>query len=170
MIAAEAAKRDLLQKGFPVLFNRHFGHVRREPARSNGIDLDVVNAPLAGQILGESDDATLAGVIADGLKLRRGASHSRHRGDVNDFPPPLRKHEFSSGLREKECAGEVRLDHLVPMLQFHLLDGSAPGRTRIVDENVDAAEFRDCFLNNIANVLWILDVARKSQSLDAKLL
>src|SRR5215472_5344579 len=98
MIAAEAAKRNLPQKGFPVSFNCRFGHVRREPARSNSIDLDVVNAPLAGQILGEGYDATLAGVIPDGLKFRRGTPHSRHGSDVNDFPPPLRHHEFSSGL------------------------------------------------------------------------
>src|SRR6516164_1589923 len=90
VLVAEAAERNLLQKGLPVSIDRDFRHVRGKPSRSNGVHLDIVNAPFASQIPGEGDHASLASMIADGLKLRRRASHASHRGDVDNFPPTLR--------------------------------------------------------------------------------
>src|SRR5207249_9161244 len=56
MVAAKAAKRNFLQKGVPIPFDHHLGHTRGKPPRGDGVHLDVVNAPLTGQILGKGDD------------------------------------------------------------------------------------------------------------------
>src|SRR5262249_20978494 len=140
MIAAEATKGNLVQECFAISFDRHLGHVRREPSGSNGIDLDVVNSPFTCQVLSESDNPAFAGMIPDGLEFRWCASQPSHRSDVNNLSSALRHHPFPDGLREKECAGQIRLDHLVPVLQLHILDGRAPGCTSVVDNDVDPAE------------------------------
>src|SRR5215469_10970923 len=110
VIAAKAAEWNLLQEGVPISFDHYLRHARGKPARGDGVDLDVVNPPFAGQIFGKGDDAAFAGVIPNGLKFWRRTSHARYRSDVNDLPAALRHHQFSDGLRKEECAGQIRLD------------------------------------------------------------
>ena len=169
MVAAKAAERNLLQKSLPISFDRHFGHVRRKPSGGDGIHLDVVNPPFAGQIFGEGDDATFAGVIADGLEFRRCTSHPGHRSDVDNLAPALRHHEFSNGLRKEKCPGQIRVHDFVPMLQLHFLDRSAPGGARVVVENVDSTELRSRLLRNVTNLVGVLDIAGQCQRFDTKL-
>src|SRR5215472_12031198 len=85
VIVSEAAEGNLLKKGFPVSFDHHLGHVDREPSGSNGIYVDIVNPPLARQIFGEGDDAALAGVIPNGLELRRRTANAGYRGNVDNL-------------------------------------------------------------------------------------
>src|SRR5438445_13317969 len=92
MVAAKAAKRNFLQKGVPIPFDHHLGHTRGKPPRGDGVHLDVVNAPLTGQILGKGDDTAFAGVIPNGLKLRRRTSHARYSGLDNNHPAALPAH------------------------------------------------------------------------------
>src|SRR6266571_1667321 len=64
MVAAKAAKRNFLQKGVPIPFDHHLGHTRGKPPRGDGVHLDVVNAPLTGQILGKGDDTAFTKDLA----------------------------------------------------------------------------------------------------------
>src|SRR5258708_13372897 len=88
VVIAEAAQRDLTQENFPVSFDYHLRHVGWEPSRRDSVHLDVVNSPLARQIVCESDDTTFACVITDSLKFRRGAAAPSARSAVVHFPPP----------------------------------------------------------------------------------
>src|SRR5215469_5797805 len=106
VIATKAAERNLLQEGVPISFDHDLRHTRGKPARGDGVNLDVVLPPLAGQVFGKGDDAAFAGVIPNGLKLWRRTSQARYGSDVNNLPAALRHHEFSDGLRKEECAGQ----------------------------------------------------------------
>ena len=77
-------------------------------------------------------------MIADRLKLRRRAMNSGDGCDVDDFPSPGGDHDLADGLRKQKRAGEIGFDDLVPVLQFHIFHGRAPGRTGVVDEYIDA--------------------------------
>ena len=55
------------------------------------------------------------------------------------------------------------------MLEAHFLDRSAPRSAGIVDQDVEAAEFRDGLVDHCANLIRIFDVAGKSKGLDAEL-
>src|SRR5215469_796965 len=100
VFAAESSQGNSLEERFFVFFNDHSGHVRREPARCDGVDLNIVGAPLAGQVPGESDYASLTRVVTDGLKLRRRAAKAGHRGDIDDLAAALPHHEPSGSLRK----------------------------------------------------------------------
>src|SRR4029077_1601125 len=98
VLTAETSQGNLVQESVLVLFDDHPRHARGEPSRRNSINLDVVNPPLASQVLGEGNDAAFAGVIPDGLEFRRRPANARHRGDVNNLSAALRDHELSDGL------------------------------------------------------------------------
>src|SRR5580693_8202935 len=170
VVIAESPQWDFLQEIFLVSFYHDLRHVRGKPARSNRVYLNVVNAPLAGQIFGKSYHATLAGVIADSLKFRGSAVNARDGGYVDDFPAALRGHEFSGSLRKQKSARQVRLDHFVPMFETHFFDRRAPGCACIVDENIDAAELRHGRIDNSLNLGRIFHVATEGQGLHSEAL
>ncbi len=47
------------------------------------------------------------------------------------------------------------------MLESHLFDGSAPGCTGVVNQDIDPAEFGDCCVYHFLDVSWVLHVARE---------
>src|SRR5271167_2390915 len=98
MLIAESPHRDFLQELFLVSFYYDLGHVCRKPAWSNRVYLNVVDAPFAGQVFGEGNDAAFAGVVADGLKFRRSSMDARNRGNIDDFPAALGGHNLSGSL------------------------------------------------------------------------
>src|SRR5713101_735219 len=77
VLVAEALQRNLAQERLFVSLDHHLRHVRRKPARRDGVHLNIMHAPFARQVLGENDYAALAGVIPDGLKFRRRAAEPR---------------------------------------------------------------------------------------------
>src|SRR5580700_831522 len=111
--------------------------MRGKPTRCNGVDLDVVHTPFAGQVFGEGNDPTFTRVIPNGLKLRGSASQSGYRSNVDDFSAALGRHTISDSLREEEGARQICLDNLVPVLKPHFFDGGAPGCSGVIDQNID---------------------------------
>src|SRR5580704_14076952 len=97
-VIAESPQRDLLQELFFISFYHDLRHVCGKPARSDGVYLNVVDTPFAGQVPGEGNYAAFAGMVADGLKFRRSTAQARDRGDIDDLSAALGDHEFSSGL------------------------------------------------------------------------
>src|ERR1700746_648702 len=114
--------------------------MRGKPPRSNCIDLDVVNSPFAGQVLGEADDSALAGVIPNRREFWRRAAESCDRRNIDDLPAALSDHGPARCLRTKKSSSQIGLDYLVPVLQGHLLRRGAPGNSRVIDQDVDPAE------------------------------
>ena len=133
------------------MFDDPFGHMGWKPSRGDGVDLDIVRRPLAGEIFSEGDDATFAGVIADGLEFGGGSSQTRDGRDVDDLAGALRDHGFACRLTEEEGAGQVGRENSVPLVEGHVFDGSSPGDARVVDEDVEAAELGESFIDHELN-------------------
>src|SRR5260370_36953848 len=95
MFIAKTAQRNLGKEKFPVVLQHAAGHVRRKPAGSDGVDVDIVHRPFAGQVFGEADHSALAGVISNGWKCGRGATQSSHRCNIDDLSATLLDHDFS---------------------------------------------------------------------------
>src|SRR5580692_4596034 len=163
VVIAESPQRDFLQEIFLVSFYHDLGHVRGKPARSNRVYLNIMDAPFAGQVFGESNHAAFAGVVADSLKFGRSSMDAGDRGNIDDFSAALGSHELSGGLRKKKSAGQICLDHFVPMFKAHLFDGCAPRSASVVDENIDPSELRHRRVDNRLNVGGIFDVATQCQ-------
>src|SRR5216684_9247447 len=138
VLVAEALQRNLAQERLFVSLDHHLRHVRREPARRDGVHLNIMHAPFARQVLGENDYAAFAGVIPDGLKFRRRAAEPRNGSDVDNFSAPLRDHGFANGLRKQKCPGQIRLNDSVPVLQLHFFHRRTPRNAGVVNQDVDA--------------------------------
>src|ERR1700692_4590057 len=61
MLIDKTASRTLGEEEVPVVLKHLVPPVGGEPARSDGIDLDVVQRPFARQVFGETDHSSLAG-------------------------------------------------------------------------------------------------------------
>src|SRR5579864_5886193 len=150
MFIAKAPQRNVGEEQILMMLQDPIRHVCRKPAGSNCIHLNVVSRPFAGQVFGKADDSTLAGVIANGWKFRRSSTQPGHRLNINDLSRAmvrravlslaLADHDFADRLGTQKSSGQVRLNDLVPILEPHLLDGSAPGYPGVVDEYIDSAE------------------------------
>src|SRR5262252_3664762 len=127
MFVAKTPRRNMREKQFLVTLDYTIGHVRGKPARRDGVDLNVVQRPLAGQIFGEADDSTFAGVIANRGELGRSAPQPGNGGNVDDFSSTLANHDSPDGLCAEKAARQVRLDDLVPIIKPHLFHASTPG-------------------------------------------
>src|SRR5712692_9868136 len=163
LLVAEALQRNLAQERLFVSLDHHLRHVRREPARRDGVHLNIMLAPFARQVLGENDYAALAGMISDSLKLRRRASETCNRSDVDNFSAPLRNHRFAHGLRKQKCPGQIRLNDSVPVLQLHFFHRRTPRNAGVVNQDVDAPKRRERGIHHGMNVRGILDVASERQ-------
>src|SRR5713226_8574045 len=168
VLVAEALQRNLAQERLFVSLDHHLRHVRREPARRDGVHLNIMHAPFARQVLGENDDAAFAGVISDSLKLRRRAAEPGHGSDVDNFSAPLRNHRFAHGLRKQKCPGQIRLNDSVPVLQLHFFHRRTPRNAGVVNQDVDAPKRRERGIHHCMNVRGILDVASQRQCFHAQ--
>src|SRR5581483_10591898 len=124
----------------------------------------------AGEIFRKSNHPALAGVITDRRQFRRRAPQAAHRSNIDDLPALLLEHDLPHGLRAKKRTREVGFDHLVPVLQLHVLNRRAPRGARVVDQNVDAAELRDYIVRKLLHVGGIFYVATEGERLDPELL
>src|SRR5580704_10517415 len=104
IVAAETVKRNLFQQGLLTVLENPVRHVRGKPARSDGVDLNIVLRPFARQIFGEGDDPAFTGVVADRLYIRGSPTQARDRGHVDDLAVSLPDHGFARGLREQESS------------------------------------------------------------------
>src|ERR1700731_4302754 len=177
MFIAKTPQRNAGEKKLLMVLQDAIRHVCGKPARSDRIYLNVVTCPFAGQVFGKTDDSTLTGVIANGWKFRRSPSQSSHGRNVNDFSSAvltpafaLADHDFADRLGAQKSSGQVRLDDLVPILEPHLLDGSAPGYSRVIDEYIDSPELGEGRFHHLLNTVRVLDIAAKSNGFDAELL
>ena len=126
--------------------------------------------PLAGEVLGEGYYATFAGVIPDRLHgFRRSAAQARDRGDVDDLASSsLRDHHFARRLGAQERSRKVGFEYFVPVLDRHLLDGSAPGNAGVVDENIDSAQLSDGCVHGLQHARSLFYIATERDRADAK--
>src|ERR1700730_15237937 len=66
---------------------------------------------------------------------------STNRGDVDHSTFTLRKKRLAcNGFGEQEHTGDVEVENLVPPSKWILFGRSSPGRTGIVDQDIDPAE------------------------------
>mmetsp|Transcript_5647 Transcript_5647/g.14126 ORF Transcript_5647/g.14126 Transcript_5647/m.14126 type:complete len:305 (+) Transcript_5647:41-955(+) len=91
-------------------------HVRGDETWRNGIARDVSSTVLPRNCLGERDDASLGSSV---VRLPGVAGDSDDGGDVDDPPLPLLAHDFGGRLSGIKDSGEVRVDHLLPLLGLH---------------------------------------------------
>ena len=62
------------------------------------------------------------------------------RGDVDDVAIPLRDHVRQDGLRHEKRAGEIGVEHQMPIALRTVDNLAADAEPGVVDEDVDAAE------------------------------
>src|SRR5689334_13233276 len=108
-----------------------------DPARQDGVDLDVVGRPGAGAGARELHDAALAGGIGRRVAARK---DRHHRADVDDLAVAGSFQRGIGGLRAQEGAGQVSIHDGLPLVQLEQMGRLADAGAGIVDEDVDAAE------------------------------
>jgi hypothetical protein len=146
-------------------------HLRREKARADAVDGDVVLGQRRRQCSGEVDHRALARVVRQGRHHARiAAAQSRHRGDVDDAAALAAfDHVQSDGAADEIRAVNVGSDHLVPRLKGHVLEGRTPGGAGVVDEDVDVLELLQNLLDSGLDLVVLRDVAADSHGADAEL-
>ena len=110
-----------------------------EPARQDGIDLDVVGGPGQRQALAELDDPPLAAGIGN-HKAR--PEDRRHASRVDDLAAASALHGRVHGLGHQKRAGQVRVQDVRPLVERQILWGLADVDTRVVEQDVNAVELR----------------------------
>src|SRR5713101_5898675 len=107
LFISQAAQRNPFQKSFAVALDHNFRHVGGEPPGSDGIHLDIMDGPLAGQVFREGDYPSLAGVIRNGLKFRRSSVQAGYGCNVNNFSATLSNHDLANSLGKQKSPGQV---------------------------------------------------------------
>src|SRR5262249_48927697 len=121
-LGAAAPLRECAQRGAGMDHRRH----------------DAVFAAVHGQLVGHALHRELGRGVGDGIRPRRLRRHASHVDD----PPALRGlclHLLDRRAAHQEDRGHVGGDHVVPVLEGHLVDRLAGGHARVVDQDVDAA-------------------------------
>ena len=149
------------------LLARALGEVGVDPARQHRVDLDVVGGPGAGAGARELHDAALARGIG---RREAGAEDRHHRADIDDLAAAGRLHRRIDRLRAQEGAGEVGLDHAVPLGDVERVRRLADVDAGVVDEDVDAAELAGDALDHGGDRGLVGDVGGHGDRLGAGLL
>src|ERR1700723_76299 len=127
------------------LLARAPGEIRIQPSRQDGVDLNVVGQPRAGERTSQLHDPTLArGISRDD----RCAEYRIHRSDIDDLATSGRFHMRIDGLRAKQRAAKIDVQNLAPVRlgkQFGTLPYRVAG---VVDENVAGAKVRNDALHH----------------------
>src|SRR5690606_23588258 len=137
---AEAPGRDLLQVGLLELGGEGGGHVRLDEAGRHRVHRHALAGVLAGQRLGEADQAGLGG---DVVGLAGVAAQRHHRAEVHHAPEARAQHAAQGGLGEVEGAREVGVDDRLPVVVLHAQHQAVAGDAGVVDEHVEAPEALD---------------------------
>ena len=115
----------------------------------------------------ELHDAALAGGIGGS---EAGAEDRHHRADIDDLAAAGRLHRGIDRLRAQEGAGQVGLDHAVPLGEFERVRRLADIDAGIVDEDVDPAELVGDAADHGGDRLLVGDVGRDRNRLGAAFL
>ena len=128
-------------------------HGRRDHARADGVDVDIVRAQGQGRRLRDADDGGLARGVGH---LHAASAPAGDRGEVDDLAvaavgPPLRHdlrrnlpdHLPGDRLHAEYRPLEIHVDHAVPVLLRKLQERLRLCDPRGVDENIDPAELGD---------------------------
>src|SRR5579871_4272486 len=158
VFVAESTHGNVREEEIFVKFDRAARHMRRKPARSDRVHLNVVHCPFTSQIPCEADYTAFAGVISDRGKFRRSSTQSGYGGNIDDLAAPLLDHDLADCLGTKKGSSQVRLDDFVPILQPHVLDSSAPGDSGIVDEDIDFSELCERRIQDFFNARLAFDI------------
>ena len=151
--------------------DRALGHLAREHAGRQRVDVDVVLAPFAGQGAGEVHHRRLAGVVGHHRHVGAVAGQAGDRGDVDDLAALPRDHAvLADRLAHQEDRADVEVHHLVPGLERVILGCRAPGGAGVVDEDVHLAETRHRVLRHPHDLARLAHVGSDPERLDAALL
>ena len=143
------------------------GQRRVDPARQDGIDLDVVLGPRGRHRLGHLHHAALARGIGGG----EGRAEDRHhRADIDDLAHAALLHLGVGGMAAQEGAGEVAVHHRVPFGERVLLGLLADAHAGIVDQDVEAAMRLHGVGDQGAAGVFLQDIDRDGAGLGAGLL
>jgi hypothetical protein len=82
----------------------------------------------------------------------------------------LPNHDFAYRLRTQERPSQVSFDYFIPILKPHFLDGSAPGYSRIIDEDINPSEFLNGRIHKLLNARRALNIASQGNRLYTELL
>ena len=158
---ATATQRNQTFPLFADVLWQGVGHGGDDKAWSDGVVADVAHTHFLGCALREADDTSLRGAVVALVGIAR---HAHHRAHVDDATTSLLPHDGLHGLGEVEYRLEVHIDDGIPLLLGHALQRCVLGDTRIVDEDVDAAEVFDDFVDDLVRLLKVGSVG--SISLD----
>lgn len=106
-------------------------------AGSNGIDLDLVGAPLHGKDLSELIDAGLAYGIDGGAVIQ--ALEGRDGAEIDDFAAVV-FHEREGGAAAPVGTAQIDVHDGVPIIILIVEDGLHSVDSGIVDQDIEAAE------------------------------
>ena len=110
-----------------------------EEARRDGVHADPPARPRHRELARQADQPGLGRGVRRVVRPLHRRVHAGDRGDVDDAAPLPRQHVSAGGLREEERAGQVDVDHLLPLRQGHVLRLRRPGDAGVVHEDVDPA-------------------------------
>ena len=114
---------------------------------ANGIDVDAKLAPLHRHRFGHLDNGRLAHAIHTNLGQNFKSSHGRN---VDDAPAGevargrslrARQHALAHLLSHEEGALDVGVEHEIKVIFGHILNTLRGADARVVDQNVDGADF-----------------------------
>ena len=132
------------------------GHVGGDEARGDDVGGDALTAELAGDGLGECDEARLCGGV---VGLAGDADEGGGGGDVDDAAEAALHHGSCGGAHGDEGAGEVDVDDLVPLFVGHAEDEVVAGDAGVVDEDVEATQGGGELVNGCGPGGAVADVA-----------
>ena len=121
------------------LLARALGQIGIDPARQHRVDLDVVLRPGGRHRPGHLHDAAFAGGVRRGIGR---AEQRHHRPDIDHLAAAGLHHRGIRRLRQQECAGQVGIQHVVPLFLGIVLRHLADRGAGIVHQDVEPAEFR----------------------------
>ncbi len=101
------------------------------------------------------------------MRRVRHSAQARDRSDEHEPPVLAREQILDRRLRAVERGGEIDGDDPVPALAAHLVEGGALGDPGIDHQHFDRAVQRSRFLERVADLLRIGDVAADRGSGDA---
>ena len=131
--------------------------LRPDDPRDDRVARDPVAAALHRERLREAEDARLRRRVA---RLAEAAERARHRRHVHDPPPAPLAHVRPHRLRAVERSREVDPQVALPELRALVVElTDVVERARVVDEDVDRAEFGHHAIDRGRDLLAVGDVA-----------
>ena len=113
-------------------------HVGEHDPRRDGVDGDRALRQFTADDLREPDDTGLRGGV---VGLPEESDRRADRGDVDD--PSAVADPITGGPAAVEDAGEIRVDHRLPVVSGHLPQRLVAKNAGVVDEDVEATEAID---------------------------